>query len=309
MTTKRTTALALRRALQRKLEAAAVDADGWTDLHYAAALDLPGCVSALMVRGAAVDARLKGDAAGIGTALAVLAPFGVGSSDLHREGETPLHIAASTDAAEAAAVLLDHGADVEARLLPLERDAALGVGDEGDLGPNMRPLHIAAEHGATRTAQVLIGRGADIHAKDYYGRSPLHHAAFCDSTDTMACLVDGGADVDAAGKGGITPLHTAAVADSKAAVAFLVEHGADINARAGLFGTTPLDATRVQDAVNAAGVLRSHGGETFMDTHEVVNHELWQATPELAFARFVVREKPRPARHRPGKRQSRKRRR
>ena len=47
--------------LGRELSVSAVDANGWTDLHYAAALDWPATVRALLAAGAPWDARLRAD--------------------------------------------------------------------------------------------------------------------------------------------------------------------------------------------------------------------------------------------------------
>ena len=47
--------------LGRELSVSAVDANGWTDLHYAAALDWPATARALLAAGAPWDARLRAD--------------------------------------------------------------------------------------------------------------------------------------------------------------------------------------------------------------------------------------------------------
>ena len=47
--------------LGRELSASAVDGNGWTDLHYAAALDWLAMARALLAAGARLDARLRAD--------------------------------------------------------------------------------------------------------------------------------------------------------------------------------------------------------------------------------------------------------
>ena len=47
--------------LGRELSASAVDDNGWTDLHYAAALDWPAVARVLLGAGARLDARLRAD--------------------------------------------------------------------------------------------------------------------------------------------------------------------------------------------------------------------------------------------------------
>ena len=51
----------LRDVLGRELSPTAVDENGWTDLHFAAALNLPELAKALLDAGADVTVRLKDD--------------------------------------------------------------------------------------------------------------------------------------------------------------------------------------------------------------------------------------------------------
>lgn len=89
----------------RALSAAAVEGNGWTDLHYTAALDWAALARALLAAGAPVDAPLRTDGEALGC-----------SRRAGPRGRYPRCIgAASGDAAVAAAVLLSHGADVTAR--------------------------------------------------------------------------------------------------------------------------------------------------------------------------------------------------
>ena len=97
--------------LGRELSASAVDGNGWTDLHYAAALDWPAMARALLAAGARRDARLRADRGPLGPAL-VSTLSGCGQDGFHllrRNGATPLHIAAVANASEAVGVLLEGG--------------------------------------------------------------------------------------------------------------------------------------------------------------------------------------------------------
>jgi ankyrin repeat protein len=70
----------------------------------------------------------------------------------------PLHVAASAGHTEIARLLLDSGADVNAR-------------DQGD---NATPLHWAAGEGHLETAKLLVERGANLNATDdMHERGPL----------------------------------------------------------------------------------------------------------------------------------------
>ncbi|MCY4506431.1 MAG: ankyrin repeat domain-containing protein, partial [Acidobacteria bacterium] len=126
--------------LGRGLSAVAADDNGWTDLHYAAALDWPATARALLAAGARRDARLRTDREPLGVRLlSVLSECGQDRFRLlRRNGATPLHIAAVADAGEAVAVLLEGGAD------PDVADATSGT-----------PLHYAAAAHSSSAAAVL----------------------------------------------------------------------------------------------------------------------------------------------------------
>src|SRR5262245_12003353 len=74
--------------------------------------------------------------------------------------QTPLHLAARFGRDDLAAVLLNGGADPNAR------------DKRGD-----RPLHLAAEYGHPAVARLLLVRGATLDAAGSMDRTPLHAAA------------------------------------------------------------------------------------------------------------------------------------
>ena len=107
------------------------------------------------------------------------------------DGWTALHLAAHFGHADAARLLLRHGADVHARSTnPLDNeplhaalpgrslDVARALLDAG-ADPNavehggFVPLHQAAEPGDLPLIQLLLDRGARPHRKDDQGRTPL----------------------------------------------------------------------------------------------------------------------------------------
>ncbi len=167
---------------------------GWTDLHYAALLDLPGAVAALCDAGMAADARLKTGSQPFGDDLErAFAALGRGHFEGRRaNGETPLMVASLANARDAAAGLADCGADV-------------GAADGGGL----TPLHHAARGNAPEAAMLLVDLGADVGAADGGGLTPLHHAARGNAPEAAGLLVDLGADVNAADGDGWTPLSLA----------------------------------------------------------------------------------------------------
>jgi len=252
----------LRSVLGRKLSPDAVDENGWTDLHFAAALNLTELASVLLDLGARVDAelvafehcvyvssRLKETLASLSlddcygphsqplhiaareNAFEVAAVLIDHGADLNAEGEsgkTSLHFAAAINASEVAATLIDRGADVNARQwgqrtgrTPLHIAAGAG----------RTPLHIAAANNASEVAAVLIDRGANVNAKGRDGNTPLHIAAANNASEVAATLIDRGADVHAVGRNDKTPLHLAVEVNAFEVAAVLIERGADVNAK------------------------------------------------------------------------------
>ena len=196
----------------------------WTDLHYAALLDLPEVVAALCDAGMDADTRLKSGSLPFGDDLKrTLAALGhEGFKDWNADGETPLMIASVGNARNAAAALAACGADVNAK------------GDTGDT-----PLHFAALRNALDVAKLLFERGADVNAKEDTGWTPLHFAALRNDLDVAKLLIERGADVKAAALNGTTPLHFAANRSFYDMAKLLIDRGAAVNAK-DEDGKTPL---------------------------------------------------------------------
>ena len=148
------------------LQAPKADENGWTTLHYAAALNLPDLVRHLAGQGGRVNATLRDDGIALGGDLGrTLQDLGVWQrfSDWTRDGETPLHVAATVGARDAAAELVAMGADVDR-------------GTKFD----WRPLHYAAWADAANVIELLVTNGADIDSRtdevNRPGRTPLEIA-------------------------------------------------------------------------------------------------------------------------------------
>ncbi len=171
------------------------DANGWTDLHYAAALNLTSLAKCLLLLqpNAKVDPKLKSDNKPLTDELKkILHQFGKNYDDWNRGGETPLHISAKENARETAALLIEKGADVNA-----------------ETDDRRTPLHIAAKENAHETAALLIEKGADVNAETDDRRTPLHIAVQENARDIAALLIEKGAEVDAKDNDGNTPLAVA----------------------------------------------------------------------------------------------------
>ena len=106
----------LREILGREFSVTAEDENGWTDLHYAAALNLVALAEALVDAGASTDASLKDDGAPVTEQLnQSLKALGVESNFISREGQQPLHVAVNYGAVDTAELLIDRGADIKAK--------------------------------------------------------------------------------------------------------------------------------------------------------------------------------------------------
>lgn len=155
---------------------------------------------------------------------------------------SPLHIASSFGLEGVADMLLDEGADVDARddrgctplhaasaqfryvqeipglssaLTPrysetvellLSSGAALDARDRGQ----RTPLHYAAENGRTGATKRLLAGGAEIDAGDGQQMTALHLAARNGRLDVTEILLNAGASPEVIDRSGRTPLHYAA---------------------------------------------------------------------------------------------------
>ena len=254
------------------------DSAGWTDLHYAALLDLPEAVTALVEAGMDVDTRLKDGSPPFGDDLKrTLAALGFEEfEDWTADGETPLMIAAVGNARDAAAELIAQGADVSAKednggtalhyaarnnsldvaKLLIERGA--DVSAKGSTG--WTALHYAARDNSLDVAKLLIERGADVSAKSDGGWTPLHYAARDNSLDVAKLLIERGADVSAKSDGGWTALHYAARDNSLDVAKLLIERGADVSAKSD-GGWTPLHYAARDNSLDVAKLLIERGAD------------------------------------------------
>jgi len=190
-------------------------------------------------------------------------------------GYTPLNRAAEHGHMKVLSLLLDRGADIEAKdndgntpllwainsqtealVFLLDRGADIEAKDS--LG--MTALQWVSSNGLTEHLTALLDRGADIQSKNNGGLTSLHHAACVGHTEIVMLLLDRGADIETKGNCGSAPLHSAASAGQTDTAILLLDRGADIKAKNN-DGGTPLDTATRGGHEGVAKLLRDRGAE------------------------------------------------
>jgi hypothetical protein len=133
----------------------------------------------------------------------------------HHNTDTPLHWALKNGQVYASKLLIDNGADVNAK------------NNDGHT-----PLHYACVFGHVDAAKLLIHNEANVNAKSNNdGGTPLHYASAEGHVDAAKLLIDNGADVNAKDNDGYTPLHNACENGHVDVAKLLIEKGADVNTK------------------------------------------------------------------------------
>ena len=224
--------------------------DNWTDLHFAAALNYPGCTSELLKQGAIGDPRLSGDGSGFSDELtAVLGAMNRDLGDWAKNmAQSPLHIAAFFDSYQSVVKLIDADSNVESTTTG-----------------GATPLHYAARTDAYNAAEALIAEVVNINkAAGASGQTALHYAAWYGSSNVARLLAEKGAAVDVTDRKGLTPLHYAAQTDEHGVASVLVVNGAIVNFRATRGGKTALHYAAWSDSHKVADLLVEKGADLDM---------------------------------------------
>ena len=144
---------------------------------------------------------------------------GVNPNAREHQNHTPLHWAVSNNKPDIAKLLIDRGADIDARY---DYDGHT-------------VWHIAVQHDSKDMAELLIEQGANIYATDNFGNNALHFAlnkpnvsyyfgmvltTHTPSIEVIELLIAQGVDVNASNNAGETPLELARVRYPEAAKLF-----------------------------------------------------------------------------------------
>ena len=183
-----------------------------------------------------------------------------------KDRETPLHLACFRGKLEIARLLLDHGAQVNAKNhqgeiplhlvsrgeynspddgvqvteLLLEHGTDVNAQDEFE----WTPLHSASNNGRHEIVQFLLLRGAKVKLENYLGETALHlvrqgRYGTQDGVRVAQLLLDSGLDVNALDKRNWTPLHAACYYGRLKIAQVLLDRGA-ITMAVDNQGNTPL---------------------------------------------------------------------
>ncbi len=144
-----------------------------------------------------------------------------------------------------AALLIEHGADVDAKDYQ-----------------GSTPLHHAAGVGVQKVVDLLLKHGADPAALNTYNDTPLHACASGEGVKKAAArtamakmLIAAGSPVNAVNLSGQTPLWNAAARGDLALVRTLPAHGADPKIRATGQQGTALDVARTYERADVVKLL------------------------------------------------------
>jgi ankyrin repeat protein len=176
------------------------------------------------------------------------------------ENWTSLTLAAYNGRSEIVRLLLDAGADMEAK------DQVAGE----------TPLHWAAIKGHKDIAEMILSKGAQVDSRDKWGLTPLQRAAEKGQRVVASILIDHKADINATSGGawdlerhrteikatdtGWTPLLWAAAKGNWDVAELLIAKGADVNT-VGKDGKTALYYASKHKTDKIIALLREHGAK------------------------------------------------
>jgi ankyrin repeat protein len=192
---------------------------------------------------------------------------------------TPLHTGAWYGVVEVVGLLLEEGANVNARdkqkwtplhigartghigvvRLLLEKGANINMQASTECGRTA--LHLAIWEGHVEMVRLLLDKGANASvAQRSDGSTPLHLATYFGYIDAVRVLLEKGANVDQTNDQGLTPLHAAANSEDIDVVTLLLEKRPKVNARDS-GRSTPLHYAASRGSVDVVRLLLDNGAD------------------------------------------------
>ena len=127
---------------------------------------------------------------------------------IDKSGLKPLHVAILCKNEDIAKLLIDNGANVNAKskekqTLPEIRNAIETYGMNAQIEyyyikecTNLTPLQIAIVNKLVNLVEILIQKGANVNAETFYGFRPIHFAVYSGCSEIVYFLFKNGAKVD-----------------------------------------------------------------------------------------------------------------
>jgi len=129
-----------------------------------------------------------------GSAAWLLLNNGASVKVQNSHGQTPLHLASENNFPDVVELMLQLGAEVNAR-------------DNDDMTPLL--CCATGPYRSSAVGQLLLENGASVHDRNRHGQTPLHLASENNYPEIVALLLTFGANVDAQDNNHMTPLHVA----------------------------------------------------------------------------------------------------
>lgn len=145
----------------------------------------------------------------------LLLQHGADANAKNTSGETALHITIEHDLYDLACLLIDYGVDLESKTFDSKCTA----------------LHTAVETKNTKITSLLVKRHANINAIDVLERTALQIAVDRNLVRESALMIEHGANINMKDIYGQTPLHRAVANANANMVSMLLKHGASIHIR------------------------------------------------------------------------------
>ena len=222
-------------------------------------------------------------------AAALLLQHGADINGRNRDGNTALHLAVFLGRAETAELLLKSGADVNAKNDDGATPVDLLAAPWEMTRLLSRPLGIELEQeqvegGKAKIAEML---NVKLSSESHAVTNDIWSAAFTGNTEALKQALTDGADVNVINSAsGATLLSTAAVMGHTKAVAILLEHGADINAKS-RDGGTALHTAAFFGRIETAKLLLEKGADTTLQNNDGVT-PLDATNVDWQFTQFVA---------------------